>query len=70
MAEIKKTPKKMKGGDVRMVDNQILRRRKMLKEKGIILGKASARAEKINAADRAERAKPEAHKRKWFGSSE
>jgi hypothetical protein len=49
-----------------MIDNQILLRRKRLKEKGIILGRASEYREKVNKEAREERALPPPEKRRWF----
>lgn len=66
MSSVKKVPKKLRGGPVIFVDAQILRRRKMLAEKGIVLGKASRYREKANSKQREERSKPTPAKRKWF----
>lgn len=66
MTKIKKVPKKLRDGPVIMVDEQILRRREMLKREGIILGRESRQREKYNAKARAERALPPPEKRKFF----
>lgn len=63
---VKKVPRKLRGGPTILVDEQIIRRRKMLKERGIVLGTASKYREKVNAKQNEERAKPEPQKRKWF----
>lgn len=66
MNEIKKVPKKLRGREIIMVDEQILRRREMLRKKGIVLGTASRYRERVNAKEREERALPPPEKRKWF----
>lgn len=66
MSKVNKVPKKLRDGPVIMIDNQILLRRKRLKEKGIILGRASEYREKVNKEAREERALPPPEKRRWF----
>ena len=67
MSEVKKVPKKLRGRDeLLMVDPQIARWRQKLRKEGIVLGRNSAKAEKLNERQREERALPEPTKRKFF----
>ena len=66
MSESKKIPKKLRNGPTVLVDPQVIRWRQKLRKEGIKLGKAMQRAEEARVAIKAERAKPEPAKRKWF----
>lgn len=51
----KTTPKKLRGGAVIAVDNQLIRWRKRLEKEGIVLGKNSKKQDEINRQKRKER---------------
>ncbi len=73
MAEVvKKVPRKLRGREVIMVDEQILRRRKMLREKGIDISKFKEARAKQREYDRKVKAearalKADATKKDFFG---
>lgn len=66
MSEVKKVPRKLRDGPTIMVDEQILRRRKKLRAKGMILGRASAKAKEHADKIKKERALPPIRDRKFF----